>query len=189
MQKNIPRRNIHSEEFENSAWINRFSRSVPGFVVHCAMNSYTYLCISRLMQMLFSVVRYALGFMRGLYFLTFCTRQNIEQNHAEQTPLSMRRLTLLRENLRPTPDVMQAGTVIYPEESAAENTNPLPAILANRMQIPGTNGRWCPVCRDYKIHAILKRYGTAAYTADYVPLCPRHKCILWPDKNVNILVI
>jgi len=50
--------------------------------------------------------------------------------------------------------------------------NPYPASAAHLAPWPGTNGRWCEGCQEYKIFAILERIGCKASEADYIPRCP-----------------
>jgi hypothetical protein len=40
-----------------------------------------------------------------------------------------------------------------------------------RHMVPGSLGRWCEHCQDYKIFAQLQRIGGYADTVQYVPRC------------------
>lgn len=52
--------------------------------------------------------------------------------------------------------------------------------------IPGTYGRWCLRCGEYKIFAILERIGTCSSDADYVPHCPSCNQVLSPCRPAGI---
>ena len=51
--------------------------------------------------------------------------------------------------------------------------------LAHANRIPGTYGRWCYCCLEYKQVAILHRHGDKASEATYSPHCPTCSSLLF----------
>ena len=174
--------NIPLDVFANCGSINPSPGKEAVSGAHCVTSNCICTFISRRMHRLFSVVTYALGSMPGPFFLKSCMRWNTNKPRRATPQPSMPPSTNSPENTFRIPDGITPDTIIYPGESDALSDNPVPPEIFDSLPIPGTTGRWCPVCKAYWNFAVLKRYGRHSGEVDYLPLCPRHKCVLWPDK-------
>lgn len=174
--------NIPLDVFENCELTNRLPGKEAGFGVRYAMTICIFTYIIRLTLRLFSVVTYALGSMRARCSFKSCMMWNTGKPRKVTPQPSMPPSTNSPENTFRIPDGISPDTIIYPGESDALSDNPVPPEIFDSLPIPGTTGRWCPVCKAYWNFAVLKRYGRHSGEVEYLPLCPKHKCVLWPDK-------
>jgi len=174
--------NIPLDVFANCGLINLSPGKEAGYGAHCVTSNYSCTFISRQMHRLFSVVTYALGSMRARCFFKSCMMWNTNKPRKVTPQPSTPPLTNSPENTFRIQNGITPDTIIYPGESDDLSDNPVPPEIFDSLPIPGTTGRWCPVCKAYWCFAVLKRYGHYSGEVDYLPLCPKHKCVLWPDK-------
>lgn len=131
---------------------------------------------------LFSFVILVTGCMCVLWYTRFCIRLN--QRH---DPPATPEPSAAPSTEQPAPPVAtdtatRQPSLIYPVVDAPQGANPYPSMAAFRNPQPGTYGRWCERCQDWKSFAVLDRYGEKASEVDYVPRCPTHKTVLLPVK-------
>ena len=133
-------------------------------------------------QQLFSFVTLVCGVTCVLWYTRFCIRLN-QHHDPPATPAQSEEPS----TDSPAPPVATAtkslpGSLVYPVGDAPQGVNPYPSMAAFRNPVPGTYGRWCERCQDWKSFAVLERYGDAASVVDYVPRCPTCVSVLLPVK-------
>lgn len=133
-------------------------------------------------QQLFSFVILVCGVMCVLWYTRFCIRLNQRHDPPATRVQSEEPLTVSRAPLAATDTNDKTGSLIYPVGDAPQAVNPYPSIAAFRNPVPGTYGRWCERCQDWKAFAVLDRYGEKASVVDYVPRCPSCNAVLLPVK-------
>lgn len=115
--------------------------------------------------------RLALGFMRGLCYLTSSKKRNSRAGSHNPPPASASNSTKSREPWSPPSTETDTSTATSPEPSAKPNIIHGNIIVPGVIPPPSNLGRWCEKCQDYKVFARLERIGTYADTAQYIPRC------------------
>jgi hypothetical protein len=131
---------------------------------------------------LFSFVTLALGCMFVLWYTRYCIRLNQRHDPPATPAQSAEPLTDLRARLVGKDTTKRQGMSVYPAGDAPPDVNPYPCIDAFRNPIPGTYGRWCERCQDWKSFAVLERWGDDSNTVDYVPRCATCNAVLLPVR-------
>lgn len=181
-RKNTRLRNIPSEEYVSVASTSisdgKTQLSFVRSVLRCCMSMF----IKPPVTAVFSCVRIVRGFMRGLSSLTCSKKQNSPVGYRPITQPSEKPSTKFPAPSSPQFSVINASTKTCPEESEINDLLNQAAAWERKNMIPGTYGRWCHYCQDYKVMAILERIGSRSSDADYIPRCATCGHILMPVK-------
>jgi len=131
---------------------------------------------------LFSFATLVLGCMCVLWYTRFCLRLNQRHDPPATPEPSGEPSTESPAPLVATDTTSAKGMRIYPAAAALPDVNPYPSMDAFRNPVPGTYGRWCERCQDWKSFAVLERWGDDANTVDYVPRCATCNAVLLPVR-------
>ena len=180
--KNIYPLIILLDAFENAALTVISGLSYLLSLALCVLKNFTYLSTRNLGYKAFTSVNTAHGFMPDPSSFIYLKRQNSQDGNRNLHPQSENNWTKSRAQY--FQQSIGDGTLM--KTSLAVNAKPDPLNMAaeyeRKNMVPGTYGRWCEFCQDYKIFARLERIGNSAYTAQYIPHCISCGAVLSPVK-------
>jgi len=159
------------DAFENAALTVILGLNYLWCLARCAMRNFIYLSTGNLEYKAFTSVNTAPGSMPGPFFLNCSKKQNSQAgNRSHQEPLE-NNWTKLRALYFPQSTDSDTGTKIFQAVNAKPDPLNMAAEYERLNMVPGTYGRWCERCQDYKTFAILERVGESSSTVDYIPHC------------------
>lgn len=180
--KNIYPLIILLDAFENAAWTVISGVNYLWYLAQSATKNCIFLCIGKQARKAFTAANIAPGSTRAPSSLNCSKKQNSLDGCHNLQPQSENNWTKSRAPSYPLSTATVTSMKTSLAVSAKHDHLNMAAEYERLNLVPGTYGRWCEFCQDYKIFARLERIGNSAYTAQYIPHCISCGAVLSPVK-------